>query len=402
MKKLSNVLVSSLLGLSIFSVSALPAPVVDNVGVAKVEASTQTKKPVSKKYEVATNFDKIKVVGEYKGVKIYGYGTLDYEIITKLLDADISGKSVTIKLSEDASKEFVKNYKEKVSSGYNKITNKFMIDWTKDNLARARLLDVTEFNPFVLKFNKYNISIENKKGKNYVTLVLKYNYVPDQKNYFDLIKKEIDNVLSKIKDQNPENDFEKLYYVYSYLGTKKYNLVYGDKGNISDNYSRSIHSLVLHNEGVCEAYAKLFLLLMRELGVESYLISSQADLHMGVLAYLDGKLYYIDPTETAFSYTRNVVEGEYDRVLSPVLNKTFYGGKSMKNGNLPDMGFGKKTHIYGLFGFDLEKVGDHDDVQTWEDIPLTRGTHEYSFDKFTKYDIFYEGDVYLDFPEWYN
>lgn len=99
----------------------------------------------------------------------------------------------------------------------------------------------------------------------------------------------IDNILKEIIKPNM-TDEQKIRAITLYV----INNIDYDINSISDSNSSPLISTLLNKNGVCTSYAYLTTTLLRKAGIDAFRIIN--DDHAWTLVNLDGKFYYIDPT----------------------------------------------------------------------------------------------------------
>ena len=247
--------------------------------------------PIQDNYKVATDFSKSKVIGEYKGFEIYGYGTLDYEIVKGILDADWDNKSeLVIKLKGDAYNELSNLAKSKVEGNLvNDFNKKYVSKLFDNNLFKYRLLSVLENNYYLPKFKRYTYQFFSENKEVVLTLYFDSNKA-FRKEDLSKLKANLDEIVSKIKEQKPANDFEKHLYIMSYI----YTSFYGEDGTYRSHSAYGI--LVDRVNGVCESLVKAYAYIARELGIDSYMLVDNSGNHAYNLVKLEGNYYIADTT----------------------------------------------------------------------------------------------------------
>lgn len=138
------------------------------------------------------------------------------------------------------------------------------------------------------------------------------NYLISKEEYENNIK-EITTIIDKVKiETNNLNEYEKVKYVYDYIGKSN---TYGDK---QDNKAQSAYSAFNENlSPVCAGYAKASQILLQNIGINSLLISGESEYalfvgapHAWNIVEIEGKFYLYDVTMSTGATT----------------NKDFYSG----------------------------------------------------------------------------
>lgn len=116
----------------------------------------------------------------------------------------------------------------------------------------------------------------------------------------DYFARKIDTAVTRILSDAPidGNDYEKAKFVFDYLAS---NIEYSRTSDENQN----ILSVFLYHESVCQGYAAATQYLLRELGVQSTIVTGLAnnEPHAWNLVLLDGEYYYIDTTWGNSSFT---------------------------------------------------------------------------------------------------
>ncbi len=114
------------------------------------------------------------------------------------------------------------------------------------------------------------------------------------------IQKQIDEVVEQWLDgiSISDTDYDKVKYIYSLLST---NTEYVEGAENSQN----IISVFLNGQTVCQGYACAVQYLMRQLGIESVIVSGEAlgQAHAWNFFQMDGEYYYMDVTWGSGKYT---------------------------------------------------------------------------------------------------
>lgn len=143
------------------------------------------------------------------------------------------------------------------------------------------------------KFTKYT------KGEEVFGLEFEPNYTMTEEEC-QRTQKKIDDVVEQwlVGISINDTDYNKVKYVYDLLST---NTKYVEGAENSQN----IISVFLNGETVCQGYACAAQYLMRQLGVESVIVSGEAmgQAHAWNLFQMDGEYYYMDVTWGRGRYT---------------------------------------------------------------------------------------------------
>ena len=97
------------------------------------------------------------------------------------------------------------------------------------------------------------------------------------------------------------DDYGKAKYLYEYLARNvSYDWDAYDRGDnvkrVGDGYDAP--SIAISNKAVCHGYASMYVLMLRELGIQAFLVGGMANggSHTWCIVRLDGEYYYVDPT----------------------------------------------------------------------------------------------------------
>lgn len=132
--------------------------------------------------------------------------------------------------------------------------------------------------------------------------VVQLDFLPTytmEQETIDFFQEKIDAAVSDILFSAPRqgSDYDKLKYVYDYIAS---NISY----SIISEENQNIISVFLYHKSVCRGYAAALQYLLRQLDIESTIITGSVDgiAHAWNLVYLNGKYYYTDATLGDVSY----------------------------------------------------------------------------------------------------
>ena len=185
--------------------------------------------------------------------------------------------------------------------------NKFDIDMSKFNYTNPYLL-IEKFkkvnqalimdHPEIIYFAYPSMSTTNNK-----ILHVNISYVLNKKEYLsalNMMKKQIEEIKQKT---NNLSDYEKIKYVYEYLGYKN------NYGSIDMPMSQSAFS-AFNDElsPVCAGYARASQIIFQNIGINSFLISGilksnwfSGDAHEWNIVKLEDKYYNFDVTQSSIA-----------------------------------------------------------------------------------------------------
>lgn len=148
--------------------------------------------------------------------------------------------------------------------------------------------EVKEENP--IYFNVANSGTRGEdSGGLYITYKNKYS-VPVYLELRERVEAEIDSILKDLP--NESSDFATALAAHDYICS---HYEYSVDDTTSSKY-HSIEGILLEGKGVCEAYAKLYLLLLSKFGIESDIVSSEPMKHAWNVVEIDGEWYHVDAT----------------------------------------------------------------------------------------------------------
>lgn len=127
-----------------------------------------------------------------------------------------------------------------------------------------------------VKINLDNKNYENihllKKLENEYNLMIKYDGSYDEISLNDFVAmRETLNYYKELIEEENLSNFEKILYAYDIIKSFEYQEV---EENENKNDSRNIHSIIRNGKIVCVGYASFYSQLLKELGIESYSIST--------------------------------------------------------------------------------------------------------------------------------
>ena len=188
--------------------------------------------------------------------------------------------------------------------------------------------------PEIIYFGYPSMSTFDNKTLN-VSIIYALN-----KEEYNYALKDIENQISKIKNNTSNlNDYEKVKYVYEYLGNKN---EYGVRGS---SISQSAYSAFNDNlSPVCAGYARASEIIFNNIGITSVLISGKlksnwfsGDSHEWNVVKLDNKYYNYDVTQSSIgkSTTGNIsyygflnnnkgILSPSNKKSAPIINGTTY------------------------------------------------------------------------------
>lgn len=136
------------------------------------------------------------------------------------------------------------------------------------------------------------------------------------KERYAKVDAELDKIEAMVDDS--WSDFDKILFVHDYIVE---NVSYDWKGYLAgdiDDTQFCLYGALSGDKVVCEAYSKLFMVMMHRLGYESVLVISDAKSHMWNMVKLDGKWYHVDCT-----YDDPIMSGA-DTDLKGRVNHTYF------------------------------------------------------------------------------
>ncbi len=108
--------------------------------------------------------------------------------------------------------------------------------------------------------------------------------------------------------------------IYDYDGLEEY---YKSTRSPSCEYIFSAYGCLVNGKTVCSGYAKAFMLVMKELGVDcTYVVGDAGEKHGWNCVYLDGEGYYVDVTWDDLDRNTEVPKYDYALIDSKTLSKT--------------------------------------------------------------------------------
>ena len=149
------------------------------------------------------------------------------------------------------------------------------------------------------------VTLQTRMINGIVIITPSYVMTKDEyENNVKEIKKHIDIVKEVTKDFN---EFEKVKYVYDYIGKSN------SYGNTSDSRAQSAYSAFNENlSPVCAGYAKASQILFNNIGVDTLLISGEAEYalfigtsHAWNVVKIESKYYLYDVTMSSGAYSES-------------------------------------------------------------------------------------------------
>ena len=171
--------------------------------------------------------------------------------------------------------------------------------------------------PEIIYFGYPRMSTKDNKNLN-----IYIEYVIDSDDYFyalNYIKEEIDKIKESVQELN---DYEKVKYVYEYLGNKN------NYGKRNEAVGQSAYSAFKDElSPVCAGYSRASQIIFNNIGITSLLVSGKlksnwfsGDSHEWNIVKVNGKYYNYDVTQS--SITKGITN-----------NITYYGFLNTKNKN---------------------------------------------------------------------
>lgn len=131
------------------------------------------------------------------------------------------------------------------------------------------------------------------------TIRIKYDFDnattnAEVKERYVKVDAELDKIEAMVDDS--WSDFDKILFIHDYIVE---NISYDWDGYLNGKLEDTqfcLYGALSGDKVVCEAYSKLFMVIMHRLGFESVLVTSDARAHMWNMVKLDGKWYHVDCT----------------------------------------------------------------------------------------------------------
>lgn len=233
-------------------------------------------------------------------------------------------------LLDDNEKKLYDYYIEKIINFENKInidmssfnySTEYMLFDKFSKINQALIMD----HPEIIYFGYPSMSTKDKK-----TLNVNVSYALDKTQYKEALD-DIQSQINKIKEDTKElNEYEKVKYVYEYLGYKNY------YGNRKESISQSAYSAFSDKYSpVCAGYSRASQIIFNNIGITSFLISGKlksnwfsGDSHEWNIVRIEDKYYNYDVTQSSIAKntTGNIsyygLLNNNKGILSPTNKKT--------------------------------------------------------------------------------
>ncbi len=203
-----------------------------------------------------------------------------------------------------------------IYSGLSNLDDKISIkaDYEKEHDSIIRALNAVLSDHPELSFYKGG-NFEYYPGTSNTTL---YPKLGESKSKIRAEQNEIASVIDSVVRYAPAGgDYEKAKFVYDYVvRNTTYDL------NTLKKAPMNLYYLVHEHRAVCEGYAQMSMLLLHKLGIDAFTVNGYSfgsdELHMWLLAKLDGEWYIMDPTNGDFDdpSIRDAVDYSYFAVTS--------------------------------------------------------------------------------------
>ena len=179
---------------------------------------------------------------------------------------------------------------------------------------------------FYVDLDSYSIYGQSIYGLNFKYIFDK-DEIPEMINIFNQKSEEI---LSKIPVG--VSDEEKLLILHDYLaGTTAYESKVYSQPEYDDGYIRTSYGCIVRRRAVCEGISKAFSYFCKKLGINCYLVTSDAMCHQWNMVELNGKYYHIDVTQDAPMYYLN--DGSYYQPCGDVTHTFFLKSDAQMSDN---------------------------------------------------------------------
>ena len=246
-----------------------------------------------------------------------------------------------------AASEDVEGFKKAVTEGImaqQEIINIEAYNMTEANIY-THFYDVYYDNPYLFGAEWTHYTPANGMV---VAMRFNYRYTKEQNSiFYTKFNKEVNTIVAAAKSMTP---LEKILYVHEYFVSNysydydSYLLHrdYNDTLAIPDEHYTAI-GVMVNKTGVCQGYALAFNHVMKKLGIESHMVTSDSMNHAWNVVKLNGYYYHIDSTWDDPVYdTAGKVEHTYFLVSDSKLkslgysgyNSSLYPAKSTKYDNM--------------------------------------------------------------------
>ncbi|MBE6541456.1 MAG: hypothetical protein E7672_03310 [Ruminococcaceae bacterium] len=216
------------------------------------------------------------------------------KVIVSLIFALITAVSLGITVSAaefsvPPHNESIKNYDEAFKAIYDAaISCAETVDLSEYNI---RCDDLSELYSDVLDYSPELFYLDGSityyhDANNYVkSIIFQYEMTGNKRAAAVMqYEKEIAYIVSLVDDEL--SDAEKALWIHDYLiSSYEYD---------TDLKNYDAYSLLTQRKGVCQAYALVYVALMRELGIDCIMVTSQAMNHGWNLVKIDGEWYHVD------------------------------------------------------------------------------------------------------------
>ena len=147
--------------------------------------------------------------------------------------------------------------------------------------------------PYNYSLSNINFGIKNLSILNLKYLVSDELEIQNMNNELKIAIKEI--ISNNIKSNMSEYDME--LAIHDALVKKVDYYKYEDINNIP-NVKHTAYGALVQNEAVCDGYAKAFMLILKELNIDSIIVSGDLDniAHAWNIVKIDGEYYHVDVT----------------------------------------------------------------------------------------------------------
>lgn len=106
----------------------------------------------------------------------------------------------------------------------------------------------------------------------------------------------VENILSKMKGISRDED--KIVFFHDYISSHNAYDPVGVSGDVDsvEDYSFTAYGTLVNNVSVCQGMSDAFILLCRKVGIDSFLVSSEAMVHAWNLVKINNRYYHLDIT----------------------------------------------------------------------------------------------------------
>lgn len=178
---------------------------------------------------------------------------------------------------------------EKIELNYKMSFNSIDIDMA-NNIIRKAVAAADDY----IQYNIKNWKIEITGNNNQVDIFIDVDYYSNTEEYRYLTEK-IDEILSNITTSYM-NDHKKVKKITDYIAK---NIRYDES-----KQKYSAYDALIGGESTCQGYALVTYIMLKEAGIENYIISGVmgGDRHAWNLLNLDGYYYHLDLTQISTHY----------------------------------------------------------------------------------------------------